>query len=136
MTDKKKIPLYITIAETEEQGAEITTRYIMDKYGVTCSKSQSAIRILDNAGVISAGERRNGIKIVYTVLPGAAEKIAAYGEQVRTKRQLAGLAGRTATSAGTHQDMTERRFVSMHNRLFTALAARRREMKQSSGVVM
>lgn len=102
---------------------------------MTCSKSQSAIRILDNAGVINAGERRNGIKIVYTVLPGAAEKIAAYGEQVRTKRQLAGLAGRTATSAGTHQDMTERRFVSMHNRLFTALAAKRREMKQSSGVM-
>ncbi|MEY0256627.1 hypothetical protein AB7X32_23115, partial [Morganella morganii] len=32
-------------------------------------------------------------------------------------------------------DMAERGFVSAHNRLFSVLAAKRREMKQSSGVV-
>lgn len=136
MTDKKKIPLYITIAETEEQGVEITTRYIMDKYGVTRSKSQSAIRILDNAGVINAGERRNGIKIVYTVLPGASEKIAAYGEHVRMCRVLAGNTCRAVRVVkGSPYDREERDFVSAHNRLFMVLAAKRREMRQNSGVM-
>lgn len=127
--------LYLRIATDIPAGTAITTRYIMDKYKVSRSKSQSAIRSLEAAGIVSAGERRNGIKIVYTVLPGASEKIAAYGEHVRMCRVLAGNTCRAVrVEKGSPYDREERDFVSAHNRLFMVLAAKRREMKQGSGV--
>ncbi len=128
--------LYLRIATDIPAGTAITTRYIMDKYKVSYSKSQSAIRSLEAAGIVSAGERRNGIKTVYTVLPGASEKIAAYGEHVRMCRVFAGNTCRAVRVVkGSHCDRAERDFVSAHNRLFMALAAKRREMKQSCGVM-
>lgn len=128
--------LYLKIATDIPAGTAITTRYIMDKYKVSRSKSQSAIRSLEAAGIVSAGERRNGIKIVYTVLPGASEKIAAYGEHVRMCRVLAGNTCRAVRVVkGSPYDREERDFVSAHNRLFMVLAAKRREMRQNSGVM-
>ncbi|HCT7996251.1 TPA: hypothetical protein OT882_000838 [Morganella morganii] len=71
---------------------------------------------------VSRSTSRNALAVLAHI--GAAEEIS----RIHTEGTAYSLSPDAA-------DMAERGFVSAHNRLFMALAAKRREMKQSCGVM-
>ena len=128
--------LYLKIATDIPAGAAITTRYIMDKYKVSRSTSRAALSVLSHIGAVTEIRRVHTEGTVYSVSPDAEDKAQEYRKLVIIMRENPNEVRRkNGALLLSPADMAERGFVSAHNQLFTALAARRREMKQSSGVM-
>lgn len=126
--------LYTRIAEDIPAGTELSIPDIMEKYGVSYTKTQSATRVLEKINAVDVVHRRKGSQTIFRVVPDAPVLVRNYESKVSAKRDTfkkkKNPFGRNKPCG---QDVAEREFVSVHNRLFSVLAAKRREIKKNSG---
>ncbi len=79
--------LYTRIAAEEPAGTEITSGYIMEKYGVSRSISQSAVRVLAKIEAVTPTWWRGNDRMAFRILPDAQEKVREYEELVAACRR-------------------------------------------------
>lgn len=128
--------LYLRIATDIPAGTAITTRYIMDKYKVSRSTSRNALAVLAHIGAAEEISRIHTEGTVYSLSPDAEDKAKKYRNLVIIMRKNPIHVRRNnGPILSSPADMAEQGVVSAHNRLFSALATKCREMKQSSGVM-
>ncbi|EGT3611562.1 hypothetical protein B9086_005040 [Morganella morganii subsp. morganii] len=129
--------LYTRIAAEEPAGTEITSGYIMEKYGVSRSISQSAVRVLAKIEAVTPTRWRGNDRMAFRILPDAQEKVREYEELVAACRR--GVKKVRCTDPVPEENrvtLTEREFVSVYNRLFTAFTAKQRELRRKNGLAM
>ncbi|HDU8694393.1 TPA: hypothetical protein RG728_003551 [Morganella morganii subsp. morganii] len=78
--------LYTRIAEDIPAGTELTIPDIMEKYGVSYTKTQSATRVLEKINAVDVVHRRKGSQTIFRVVPDAPVLVRNYESKVSAKR--------------------------------------------------